>query len=461
MQFIYPVILSGGVGSRLWPLSRALWPKQFLPLAGEYSLIQETVIRTVGPNFAKPLIVCQAAHHSLVKEQMRAIGIQPDKMLLEPVGRNTAPAAAVAALAIAQKDPEAILLVMPADHSIRDLNALDKAIAIAHEVAKQDHLVTLGIQPSGAETGYGYIQRGAALTAEAFAAARFVEKPSAETARRYIEEGNYYWNSGIFAFRAATYFAELEKREPDLLAHCRSALSGGRRENDYILLDPEPFQACKTISIDYAVMEHTDKAAVVPVEMGWSDVGSWAALWDNWNKDDNGNALIGNILHYDVHNSYLRSDGPLIAALGVTDLIVVATADAVLVSPKSAAQDVKNVVEQLEGENRKLKVSHPKLRHSWGWSELINRHKHFDVSQLTLDVGATLSVAPRGKSVRRWVIASGTARVITNQKILHLKENETYILTNAEQRLENTGDTALCIIELRIGPDRKDAYSTD
>jgi len=358
MTYIHPIILSGGVGSRLWPLSRSLFPKQLLALAGERSLIQETALRTTGSGFAKPSIVCHAEHRFFVAEQMRAIGIEPENIFLEPCGRNTAPAAALAALAIVRKDPDAILLLMPADHVIRNKQALLQAIETTHDVAQRGHLVTFGIHPRGPETGYGYIQRGAPLYegGPAFAVSRFVEKPDSETAGHYVQAGDYYWNSGMFMFRAETYISELERLEPELVACCRRAIRGGKRDLDFFRLDPEAFAACKSISIDYAVMEHTDKAAIVPVEMGWSDIGSWVALWETSHKDTHGNAVIGDVLHFDTHNSYLRSEGPLVAVLGVKDLVVVASPDAVLVCPKSAAQNVKKIVEELERRRRDLHI---------------------------------------------------------------------------------------------------------
>ncbi len=387
MTSIHPIILSGGVGSRLWPLSRSLFPKQLLALAGEHSLIQETALRTIGPGFAKPSIVCHAEHRFLVAEQMRAIGVEPENVFLEPSGRNTAPAAAVAALAVVGKDPEAVLLLMPADHVIRNQPALLQAIETAYDVAQRGHLVTFGLHPRGPETGYGYIQRGASLYegGHAFTVSRFVEKPDAETANRYVQAGDYYWNSGIFMFRAETFISELERLEPELVASCRRAISGGKQDLDFFRLDPEAFAACKSTSIDYAVMEHTNKAAIVPVEMGWSDIGSWGALWDISYKDAEGNAVMGDVLHLDTHNCYLRSEGPLVAAVGVKDLVVVASPDAVLICPKSAAQDVKKIVHELERQRRDLHIK--------GWKPLIlgGAVDHWTVERTARDAADTAS----------------------------------------------------------------------
>jgi mannose-1-phosphate guanylyltransferase/mannose-6-phosphate isomerase len=453
MSCIYPVILSGGVGSRLWPLSRSHFPKQLLSLASEHSLIQETALRTAWPGFAKPLIICHAEHRFLVAEQMRAISIELDNIILEPLGRNTAPAAAIAALAIVEKDPEATLLLMPADHVISDQEALHEAIRVAKDQAKRGYLVTFGIHPRGPDTGYGYIQRGAALRddGKAFAASRFVEKPDAETADRYLRNGDYYWNSGMFVFQAGAYLAELKRLEPDILAHCQRAIGEGKQDADYFHLGRDSFEACKSISIDYAVMEHTDRAAIVPVEMGWSDIGSWAALWDTSSKDTAGNVVKGDVLLHGTLNSYLRSEGPLIAAVGVEDLVIVASPDAVLVCPKSATQDIKKIVARLEREGRDLHLTHRKVLHSWGSSECIDRGENFAVNRITVNPGGALQLQARDLRAGRWIVISGTARVVRDHETLLLKENETCALSGADYRLENADDFPLHLIEVQAG----------
>jgi mannose-1-phosphate guanylyltransferase/mannose-6-phosphate isomerase len=335
-------------------LSRSQFPKQLLALAGERTLIQDTALRASGGNFAAPLIVCNQEHRFLIAEQMRVAGITPLAILLEPAGRNTAPAAAVAALTIAEKDPDGILMLLPADHVVTNRAAFAEATARAVRAAQDGHLVTFGIEPARPETGYGYVRRGSSLydAEPVFTVARFVEKPDLATAKSYIESGDYYWNSGMFAFRASAFLAEMEKLTPDIIVACRTALAQGRKEGDFTYLAPQPFAQCQSISIDYAVMEHTDKAAIVPVEMGWSDIGAWDALWDIGAKDDAGNVTRGDVLCHGVRNTYLRSDGPLVAVVGVEDLVVVATRDAVLVSRKDKAQDVKKIVDQLASAGR-------------------------------------------------------------------------------------------------------------
>jgi len=454
MPLLHPVILSGGVGSRLWPLSRSLFPKQLLALAGDQSLIQDTVCRATGPAFAEPLIVCNVEHRFLIAEQMRSAGQPPGVIVLEPMGRNTAPAATVAALMLAEKDPDAILLLMPADHVVRDIDSFRQAADSAAAAAARGFLVTFGIAPRGPETGYGYVQRGAPLSESAhiFAVRRFVEKPDAATAAGYIEAGDYYWNSGMFAFQASSFLAELERLEPAMIASCRAAIRGGKQDLDFFRLEPAAFEACKSISIDYAVMEHTQKAAIVPVEMGWSDIGSWEALWDASDKDNGGNALKGDVLHHATRNSYLRSEGPLVAAIGVEDLVVVATKDAVLVSRKDASQDVKKIVEQLERDGRELHVTHRKVFRPWGAYEGLDIGEHFQVKRITVNPGAKLSLQMHHKRAEHWIVVSGIARVTRDEEVFTLRENEsTFIPLGAKHRLENIGTEPLHLIEVQSG----------
>ena len=454
MSVIHPVILSGGSGSRLWPLSRSLFPKQLLALAGERSLIQDTVLRTESAGFAQPLIICNTEHRFLIAEQLRETNVSPQAIVLEPVGRNTAPAAAIAALMIAEKDPDGLLLLMPADHIVRNRTAFLEAVSRAAKCAQQDRLVTFGITPDSPETGYGYIRRGQALKGleGGFQVERFVEKPNAATAADYVASGAYDWNSGLFLFKASLLLAELARLEPELLGLCREALAKGAKDLDFFRLDQAAFAKAKAISIDYAVMERTDKAAVVPVEMGWSDIGSWEALWATASRDEAGNVTRGDVLHHGVRNSYLRSEGPLVAAVGVDDIVVVATQDAVLVSHKSASQDVKRIVEQLEKSGRELHTTHRKVFRPWGSYEGIDNGDNFQVKHIIVNPGAKLSLQMHHKRAEHWIVVSGTAQVTCGDKVFPLKENQsTYIPLGEKHRLENVGKEPLHLIEVQSG----------
>jgi mannose-1-phosphate guanylyltransferase/mannose-6-phosphate isomerase len=454
MSAIHPVILSGGTGSRLWPLSRSLFPKQLLALAGERSLIQDTALRTEGSGFAAPLIICNSEHRFLIAEQMREAGIAPSAIVLEPQGRNTAPAAGVAALMLAARDPGALMLLMPADHIIRNRTSFLDAVDRAARAARQDYLVTFGITPDAPETGYGYIRRASPLKdlTDCFGVARFVEKPDSATAAGYVASGEYDWNSGMFLFKAQVFLDELERLEPELLSHCREAVAKGRQDLDFFRLEPESFAKAKAISIDYAVMERTGKAAVVPVEMGWSDIGSWEALWTTASRDAQGNATKGDVLHHGSRNSYLRSEGPLVAAVGVEDMVVVATTDAVLVSHKSASQDVKRIVEQLERSGRELHTTHRKVYRPWGSYEGIDSGGNFQVKHITVNPGAKLSLQMHHKRAEHWIVVSGTAQVTCGDKVFPLKENQsTYIPLGEKHRLENLGPEPLHLIEVQSG----------
>jgi mannose-1-phosphate guanylyltransferase / mannose-6-phosphate isomerase len=454
MPVIHPVILSGGTGSRLWPLSRSLFPKQLLALASERSLIQDTMLRAAGAQFGPALIICNTEHRFLIAEQTRQAGVTPHQIVLEPAGRNTAPAAAVAALILSQTDPEAAMLLLPADHIVQNHTAFLRAVDSAAAAARQDRLVTFGITPASPETGYGYIRRGAALEglADCFSVARFVEKPDAATAAGYIASGDYDWNSGMFLFKASTFLAELERLEPELLKHCRDALANGAKDLDFFRLEAASFAQAKSISIDYAVMERTDKAAVVPVDMGWSDIGSWEALWSAAARDQHGNATKGDVLLHGSRNSYLRSEGPLVAAVGLEDMVVVATQDAVLVSHKSASQDVKRIVEQLERSGRELHTTHRKVYRPWGSYESIDNGDKFQVKHIIVNPGAKLSLQMHHKRAEHWIVVSGSAQVTCDAKVFPLKENEsTYIPLGAKHRLENFGQEPLHLIEVQSG----------
>jgi len=346
---ITPVILSGGAGTRLWPMSRESFPKQFLPLASEQSMLQQTALRVAtSDGFAPPIVVCNVDHRFMVAEQLRTIDIDPRAIVLEPVGRNTAPAAAIAALMLAEKDPGALLLLLPSDHIVADKAGFLAAIDTAKSAATAGEMITFGVKPERAETGYGYIHRGSELNSQqgVFRVSEFVEKPNSATAEKYLSGGLHDWNSGMFLFAAETYLNEIERLEPKIIASCREAIEKAVGDLDFLRLDPESFSASPAKSIDYAVMEHTDKAAVVPVEIGWNDVGSWTALWDIGDGDDDGNVVHGDVLSLDCAGSYIRTDGPLVAALGIQDLVLVAMDDCVLVTPRDRAQDVKAVVDE-------------------------------------------------------------------------------------------------------------------
>jgi len=451
---IHPVILSGGVGSRLWPLSRSLYPKQLLALTGDKTMIQETAGRASGPGFAGPLVICNHEHRFLIAEQMREVGIVPAEIVLEPTGRNTAPAAAIAALLLTRGDPDATMLLMPADHVVLKPDVFRAAVQTAAKAARAGALVTFGIAPTAPETGYGYIERGPARVDApgCFDVARFVEKPDLETANAYLKSGKYYWNSGMFVFKASSYLRELSRLEPKMLEACRAALAGSRRDMDFLRLAEEPFAACPAQSIDYAVMEHTGRAAVVPVDMGWNDIGSWLSLWESGAKDKAGNVLHGHVLAHDAANSYLRSDGPLVAAVGVEDLIVVATVDAVLVTRRSNAQDVKKLVEELDRRGLDHHKSHRRVYRPWGSYDSVDSGERFQVKRLVVNPGAKLSLQMHYKRAEHWVVVSGVARVTCGDKVFDLNENEsTFIPLGSKHRLENPGSEPLHLIEVQSG----------
>jgi mannose-1-phosphate guanylyltransferase/mannose-6-phosphate isomerase len=450
---IHPVIMSGGSGTRLWPLSRQLYPKQLLPLAGEFTMLQETSRRVAGAEFAPPMVVCNQEHRFLIAEQLREIGVTQPQIVLEPVGRNTAPVAAVASLLLARTDPSALVLLMPADHVVIDTEAFAKAVGIAAEAARAGAIATFGIAPSGPETGYGYIQRGEPLdVVGCFRVERFVEKPDRTKAEGYLKSGGYSWNSGIFVFRADVYLAELAKFEPAIAEQSRAAFENGRRDLDFLRLDEEAFRACPSNSIDFAVMERTQHAAMVPVEMGWSDVGSWQSLWEIAPHDGQGNAQEGDVVAHNVTNSYLRSEGPLLAAIGLNDIVIVATPDAVLVSHRDATQDVKKIVEAIERSGRHHHVRNQRTYRPWGHFDTVDEGERFHVKRLTVNPGHALALQIHHHRAEHWIVVAGTARVVCGDREFLLRENEsTYIPVGASHRLENPGVVPLEVIEVRSG----------
>ena len=452
-DLIHPVIMSGGAGSRLWPLSRQLYPKQLLPLAGARTMIQETAARVKGSHFAAPLVVCNQEHRFLIAEQLRELGAQDPTVVLEPVGRNTAPVAAVASLILAEADPAALVLLMPADHVVEDRKSFAQAVEIAAAAAREGAIATFGIKAKGPEIGYGYIQRGEAMAVKgSYRVKRFVEKPDRADAQAYVDAGDYFWNGGIFVFRAATYLEELARFEPAIAAQCREAVAKGRCDLDFFRLDEAAFSASPSKSIDYAVMEHTSHAVVVPVDMGWSDVGSWQSLWEIAERDGSGNSQDGDVVALNVRNSYLRSEGPLLAAVGVEDVVVVATQDAVLVTRRDATQDVKKVVEEIERSGRHHHKHHRQVFRPWGSYDSIDFGERFQVKRIIVNPGGKLSLQMHHHRAEHWVVVTGTAKVTCNDKVFLLHENEsTFIPQGATHRLENPGTIPLHLIEVQSG----------
>ncbi len=443
---LIPVILSGGAGTRLWPLSRELYPKQLLPLCSDRTLLQETALRIE----AAPIVVCNQEHRFIVAEQIREIGIEAQRIVIEPIGRNTLPAITIAAL-MNEATPDALLLVMPSDHSILDHAAFQDGVARAVGLAESGHLVTFGIHPERAETGYGYIRRGVA-TGGGFTVDRFVEKPDAETAAGYLASGGYDWNSGIFLFPVGVFLAEVERLSPDLLAGCRRALAEGSADLFFFRLGEAAFAAVPSQSVDYGVMERTDKAAVVPVRMGWSDIGSWSALWRETPQDDHGNAVIGDGVVLNSQGCYVRAEHGLVAAVGVRDLVIVATGDAVLVADKSADQDVKKIVEILKTRQRPEATQGLRVWRPWGWFETVEEGPRFKVKQLQVEPGAKLSLQKHWHRSEHWVVVTGTAIVTRDGSDFILRENEsTFIPAGTPHRLENPGKVPLRLIEVQSG----------
>lgn len=452
---ITPVILSGGSGTRLWPLSRKALPKQLLALTGERTMIQETALRAAGPAFAAPIVICGQDHRFLIAEQLRAADIKGARIVLEPAGRNTAPAATIAALKVAEEDPEGLLLLMPSDLAVMAPDVFATAVATAARAARDGALVTFGIRPTGPETGYGYIRAGKPVkeVEGAFAVECFVEKPDRPVAERYLAEGGYSWNSGMFLFSAKALLEEMERLEPRMLASCRDALATAHRDLDFLRLGEGAFLACPAKSIDHAIMEHAAHAVVVPTEMGWSDVGSWQSLWEISSRDGAGNSLTGDVIADDTRRSYIRSEGPLVAAIGVEDLVVVATKDAVLVSHRDATQDVKNIVDRLERGGRDHHVQHPVVHRPWGTYERIDSGSAFQVKRIMVKPGARLSLQRHQHRAENWIVVEGTALVTCDDRQFLLQAGElTLIPLGAKHRLENPGETPLRLIEVQFGP---------
>jgi len=457
---LVPVILSGGAGTRLWPLSRELYPKQLLALLGSRTMLQQTVLRTAGLNAAAPVVVCNEAHRFLVAEQLRAIQCQPAAIVLEPAGRNTAPAIALAALAAlatpGADDP--VLLVLPADHVIQDVPAFQAAVRLALPAAGAGHLATFGIVPTAPETGYGYIQRGAGLgprdaaAGEVFRIGRFVEKPSLVRAKSFVAAGDYYWNSGMFLFHARRYLEELGRFQPAILAACQAAFADGRKDLDFTRVDRAAFERCPGDSIDYAVMEKTADAVVAPLAAGWSDVGSWSALHAASEADAQGNVSHGDVLHEDSSGNYLYAESRLVAVVGLNDHVVVETKDAVMVSPRNRVQDVKRLVGRLKEQGRYEHSLHREVYRPWGSYDKVDSGPRYLVNRLTINPGASQSLQLHHHRAEHWVVVSGTARVTRGEEVFLLEENQSaYIPIGVRHRIENPGRIALHMIEVQSG----------
>ena len=445
---ITPVIMAGGSGTRLWPLSRAGHPKQFLALNGDKTMLQQTVERLADLPVSESITICNEEHRFFVAEQLREVDAL-GKIILEPVGRNTAPAIALAALLEKEDDP--LLLVLAADHVIADRDALAETVMKALPLAESGKLVTFGIVPSEPHTGYGYIEAGEPLN-EAYSVASFKEKPDAFTAAKYIDDGRYYWNSGMFLFKASRYLQEIKTHKPDIAAACEAAVGAVSSDSVFIRVDAEAFTACPEDSIDYAVMEKTNDAVVVPMDAGWNDIGSWSSLWDVSDKDDSGNATVGDVKLVDTRNSFVRADENLVALIGLDDVVVVSTKDATLVASKDRVQDAKAIASQLEKEGRSEWKLHREVYRPWGKYDSVDHGDRYQVKRITVKPGAKLSVQMHHHRAEHWVVVSGLARVTNGDDTFLLGENEsTYIPIGVVHALENPGRVPLEIIEIQSG----------
>jgi mannose-1-phosphate guanylyltransferase/mannose-6-phosphate isomerase len=462
---LVPVILCGGTGTRLWPLSRASYPKQYWPLAAgsEHTLLQQTMVRLEGLQaLAAPLLVCNEDHRFIVAEQMRQIGVDPAAILLEPMGRNTAPAIAVAALQATSRGEDPLLLVLSADHVIRRPARFRAAVKAGISAAEAGQLVTFGIVPTAPETGYGYIEAAEPLPAASdqgdhhpapVPISRFVEKPDHATAERFLASGRFTWNSGMFLFRASTILAELERLSPEVVSHCRSALAHDSADLEFLRLEREAFVSCPSVAIDVAVMEKTDRGAVLPLDAGWSDVGSWSALWETSDHDQHGNVLRGRVISQDARNCYLRSEHRLVVGLGVEDLVVVETDDVVLVAHRDRAQDIKKIVGRLESDGAPESRAHRKIYRPWGSYDGITEGDRWQVKKIVVNPGASLSLQMHHHRAEHWIVVKGTAIVEKDGHEELVGENQsTYIPLGSRHRLSNPGKIPVEMIEVQSGP---------
>lgn len=445
-----PVILSGGSGTRLWPLSRSQYPKQFLPLVSDKTMVQETILRLQElKKIQPPIAICNEEHRFLMAEQLREVDMQPSAIILEPMGKNTAPAVTLAALSA---EPDDILLILPADHVIPDTASFQAAVKKADALAKQNYLVTFGIVPNQPETAYGYIKAGKSLDKNSFSVDTFVEKPNLETAKQYINSGDYFWNSGMFAFKAGRFLKELNKFQPDMLVACKNALRGATKDLDFIRLDKKSFSKCPSDSIDYVIMEKTDQAVVVPLDAGWNDVGSWSALWDIADKDKKGNAVSGDALTFDTSNSFVHSSSKLVTTMGVDNLVIIETDDAILVAAKDQVQNIKKIVDQLKKQKRIEANCHQKVYRPWGYYHSVDNGSRHQTKRIVVNPGAKLSLQKHHHRAEHWIIVKGTAKITKGDEQLLLSENEsTYIPLGVTHCLENPGVIPLEIVEVQSG----------
>ncbi|HAS8180508.1 mannose-1-phosphate guanylyltransferase/mannose-6-phosphate isomerase [Vibrio vulnificus] len=449
---LLPVIIAGGSGSRLWPLSRSLYPKQFISLASDKTMLQDTVLRLDGLAHQAPVLICNQEHRFIVAEQLRQQDLKHGGIILEPVGRNTAPAIALAALQATRNGQDPLLLVLAADHVMQNQMAFVQAVEAAMAPAEQGMLVTFGIVPTVAETGYGYIKQGEPVGESVYRVAQFVEKPNVTTAEQYLSSGEYYWNSGMFLFKASRYLAELKAHRPDILKACELAMQGARTDLDFIRLAEDKFAECPDDSIDYAVMEKTQDALVVPMDAGWSDVGSFSALWEVSDKDHQGNAVVGDVMLEQTYNSYIYAQNKLVSTVGVDNLVIIETKDAVLVANKDKVQDVKNIVNQLKAQNRRECEQHREVYRPWGSHDEIAEGERFHVKHLRVKPGEKTALQMHHHRAEHWVVVQGTAKVTNGEKSYLLSENQsTFIPLGSAHRIENPGKVDLHLIEVRSG----------
>lgn len=451
---VVPVILCGGTGTRLWPVSRKAYPKQFWPLVSARTMLQETAARAHGGGFSPPIVIANEEHRFIVAEQLREAHVEGARILLEPVGRNSAPAIAAAALLVADTDPDQVMWIMAADAAIADSAALAAALATAARAARAGFIVTFGMQPTAAETGYGYIEKGEVLEehAGAFRIARFIEKPDAEAAATLVADGRNFWNSGMFVATARTMLSEMERLAPDVARAVRVAFDARQPDLDFIRLDAEGFKEAPNISIDYAIAEKTDRAAVVPAALGWSDVGSWSAIWEVADKDEAGNALMGDAVIEDSTRCYVRSEGAVTAVLGLEDVVVVTTPDAVLVTHRNQTQNVKRVVERLKRDDRAEAEHHNRVYRPWGFYESLIHGDRFQVKRIVVLPGARLSLQKHFHRAEHWVVVAGSALVTRDADVLLVRENESiYLPLGCTHRMENPGRIPLTLIEVQSG----------